>query len=81
MADNKYGDGGRLSYRFRRAQGSFVGKEVLLLGFGALGQEFLKRLMKGESESQVTIRMKSAGRLWAGVAPPSFGKQEDIAAV
>ncbi len=46
MIDNNFATAAGYLTALEEAQGSFIGKEVLLLGFGVLGQEFLKRLMK-----------------------------------
>jgi len=46
MADNNAATAAGYLTALEEAGGSLVGKEVLLLGFGVLGQEFLKRLMK-----------------------------------
>ena len=46
MTDNNFATAAGYLTALEEAHGSMVGKEVLLLGFGVLGQEFLKRLMK-----------------------------------
>ncbi len=46
MTDNNFATAAGYITALEEAQGSLVGKEVLLLGFGVLGQELLKRLMK-----------------------------------
>ena len=46
MADNNTATAMGYSVALEGAIGSFVGKEVLLLGYGALGKEFLKYLKK-----------------------------------
>lgn len=78
MADNNMATAAGYLTALEEAQGSFVGKEVLLLGFGALGQEFLKRLMKrgirvtGYDTDEK--RRKAMG--WSGAA--ILEKQEDM---
>ena len=46
MADNNFATAAGYMTALEEASGSLAGKEVLLLGFGVLGQEFMKRLMK-----------------------------------
>lgn len=46
MADNNVATAAGYLAALEEAQKTLVGKEVLLLGFGVLGQEFLKRLLK-----------------------------------
>ncbi len=46
IADNNVATAAGYLTALEEAQGGLVGKEVLLLGFGVLGQEFLKRLLK-----------------------------------
>ena len=46
MTDNNIATAAGYLTALEEAQGTLVGKEVLLLGFGVLGQEFLKRLKK-----------------------------------
>lgn len=46
MADNNLATAAGYLTALEETQGTLVGKEVLLLGFGVVGQEFLKRLKK-----------------------------------
>lgn len=46
MADNNAATAAGYLTALEEGHGPLIGKEVLLLGFGILGQEFLKRLMK-----------------------------------
>ena len=70
MTDNNYATAAGYLTALEEAHGSMVGKEVLLLGFGILGQEFLKRLMKkGIGVSGYDIdenRLKAMG--WSGAS-------------
>jgi pyrrolysine biosynthesis protein PylD len=70
MTDNNTATAAGYITALEEAQGSLVGKEVLLLGFGVLGQEFLKRLMKkGIRVTGYDIdenRLKAMG--WSGAA-------------
>ena len=70
MADNNFATAAGYLTALEEAHGSMVGKEVLLLGFGVLGQEFLKRLMKkGISVTGYDIeekRLKAMG--WSGAS-------------
>ncbi len=68
MADNNFATAAGYLTALEEAHGSLTGKEVLLLGFGVVGQEFLKRLMKkGISVTGYDIdenRLKAMG--WSG---------------
>lgn len=70
MADNNVATAAGYLTALEEAHGPLVGKEVLLLGFGILGQEFLKRLMKkGISVTGWDIdenRLKAMG--WSGAS-------------
>ena len=78
IADNNVATAAGYLTALEEAQGSLVGKEVLLLGFGVLGQEFLKRLMKrgirvtGYDTDE--NRLKAMG--WSGAS--ILEKQEDM---
>lgn len=78
MTDNNFATAAGYITALEEAQGSLVGKEVLLLGFGVLGQEFLKRLMKkGIRVTGYEIdekRLKAMG--WSGAS--ILGNTEDM---
>ena len=78
MTDNNFATAAGYLTALEEAQGSLVGKEVLLLGFGVLGQEFLKRLLKRgirvAGHEIDTNRLKTMG--WSGVS--ILEKPEDM---
>jgi pyrrolysine biosynthesis protein PylD len=78
MADNNVATAAGYLTALEEAQGPLVGKEVLLLGFGVLGQEFLKRLLKkGIFATGYDLdekRLKAMG--WSGAA--ILEKPEDM---
>ncbi len=78
MADNNFATAAGYLTALEEAQGPLIGKEVLLLGFGVLGQEFLKRLRKkGISVTGFDTdenRLKAMG--WSGAS--ILEKNEDM---
>lgn len=78
MADNNFATAAGYMTALEEAHGTLVGKEVLLLGFGVLGQEFLKRLKKkGISVTGYDTdenRLKAMG--WSGAS--TLEKIEDM---
>ena len=78
MADNNVATAAGYLAALEETQKTLVGKEVLLLGFGVLGQEFLKRLLKkGIRVTGYDIdekRLKAMG--WSGAS--ILEDQEDM---
>ncbi len=78
MTDNNAATAAGYLTALEEAQGPLIGNEVLLLGFGILGQEFLKRLLKrGIRVTGYDVdenRLKAMG--WSGAT--LLEKEEDM---